>query len=191
VSPRVPEFAEPVSKREIVLALDSLHEQSTAFWRAIEDERFFAPLGEAWSPADNLRHLDRSVKPVAQVLRLPTPVLRLLFGAVRRPSQSYAGVRSSYHARLAAGQKAGRFAPPPLPPPTSPGETRRALMAKRELRARALGAAIESWDDDALDRFFLPHPALGKVTVREMLFFTLYHNLHHVLNVAKRMNEPN
>ena len=186
--PRIPEFAEPVTQREIVAALASLHEQSTSFWSAIDDERFFAPLGEAWSPADNLRHLERSVKPVAQILRLPTPVLRLLFGAVRRPSQTYAGVRSSYHARLAAGQKAGRFAPPPLPPPTSPRETRRSLMARRELRARTLSAAIESWDESDLDRFFLPHPALGKLTVREMLFFTLYHNLHHVLNVAKRLN---
>jgi hypothetical protein len=189
--PRLPDFTEPSSKPEIVAALVSLHEQSTEFWRGFDDERFFAPLGEAWSPADNLRHLERSVKPVAQVLRLPTPVLRLLFGAVRRPSQTYAGIRTSYHARLAAGQQAGRFAPPPLPPPVSPAETRRALMARRELRARALGAAIESWDDAALDRFFLPHPALGKLTVREMLFFTLYHNLHHVLNVAKRAAAPN
>lgn len=27
---------------------------------------------------------------------------------------------------------------------------------------------------------------LGKLTVREMLFFTLYHNLHHAQNVARR-----
>jgi hypothetical protein len=32
----------------------------------------------------------------------------------------------------------------------------------------------------------MPHPLLGKLTVREMLLFTLYHNLHHVQNVARR-----
>lgn len=188
MAPPLPEFAEPAAKPQIVDALRTLHEQSTAFWRAIDDERFFAPLGEAWSPADNVRHLDRSVAPVAQLLRLPTPVLRLLWGKVRRPSRSYAEVRERYRERLAEGVQAGRFAPPPLPAPASPREARRGLMAKRELRARALEAAIGGWEEDALDRFLLPHPALGKVTVREMLFFTVYHNLHHVANVARRLD---
>ena len=33
----------------------------------------------------------------------------------------------------------------------------------------------------------MPDPALGQLTVREMLYFTLYHNLHHVRNVAGRL----
>jgi hypothetical protein len=36
-----------------------------------------------------------------------------------------------------------------------------------------------------LERIRLPHPLLGRLTTREMLFFTLYHNQHHV-EVAKR-----
>jgi uncharacterized damage-inducible protein DinB len=39
-----------------------------------------------------------------------------------------------------------------------------------------------------LDRLRLPHPALGKLTVREMLFFTIYHNIHHVENVVRRLS---
>ena len=53
-----------------------------------------------------------------------------------------------------------------------------------------LHGAITRWGERALDRFRLPHPALGQLTVREMLFFTLYHNLHHVLNVAARKGWP-
>jgi hypothetical protein len=35
----------------------------------------------------------------------------------------------------------------------------------------------------------LPHPLLGKLTVREMLFFTLYHQRHHVAVVERRIAE--
>ena len=31
-----------------------------------------------------------------------------------------------------------------------------------------------------LDVYILPHPLLGKVTLREMLYFTIHHNEHHL-----------
>jgi len=31
----------------------------------------------------------------------------------------------------------------------------------------------------SVDQYQLPHPVLGKLTIREMLFFTIYHNLRH------------
>jgi hypothetical protein len=36
-----------------------------------------------------------------------------------------------------------------------------------------------------MDYHVLPHPLLGPLSVREMLFFTVYHNTHHVLNVQR------
>ena len=33
---------------------------------------------------------------------------------------------------------------------------------------------------DDLDKYVLPHPLLGKVTLREMLYFTIHHNEHHL-----------
>ena len=39
---------------------------------------------------------------------------------------------------------------------------------------------IESWSrEKQLDHFLLPHPLLGKITLREMLFFSAYHIQHH------------
>jgi hypothetical protein len=60
-------------------------------------------------------------------------------------------------------------------------------MERREQVAANLHSAIDTWGERGLERLRLPHPALGLLTVREMLFFTLYHNLHHVLNVADRL----
>lgn len=44
----------------------------------------------------------------------------------------------------------------------------------------ALRGALEQWSEADLDRVRMPHPILGPLTVREMLFFTLYHDGHHV-----------
>ena len=49
------------------------------------------------------------------------------------------------------------------------------------------GAAELLTSQADLDRYRLPHPLLGKLTVREMLFFTVYHNYHHVRSVADRL----
>lgn len=46
------------------------------------------------------------------------------------------------------------------------------------------------WSETQLDSYLLPHPVLGRVTVREMLMFTLFHFDHHRDTVSSRMGLP-
>lgn len=177
---------EPFSGEEIVRELRALHVRSRDFWNGFSNPEFFFPPGNAWSPADNVRHLLKSNRPVVRALKTPKPLL-LGFGLGFRSSRTYVEVRERYLARLAAGVTAGRFAPRPLSSSDQTEEHREALMAALDQTSEQLTSAIAGWREWQLDRFRLPHPALGKLTVREMLFFTLYHNLHHVRNVARRM----
>jgi hypothetical protein len=182
---KLPSVREPGSRDEILRELRVLHDQTGELWAAFPPAELFAPLGTAWSPADNLRHLLLSNRPVARALAVPRPLLVLRFGWALRSSRSYARLVEDYRARLAGGATAGRFAPPPEPPPADPETARRELLEARDRVERRLEAAVAGWSETALDRLRLPHPALGMLTVREMLFFTLYHNLHHALNVAR------
>ena len=177
---------EPFAGAEIVRELRALHARSREFWDGFSTTEFFFPLGNAWSPADNVRHLLKSNRPVLRALRTPKALLLVRFGAGLRPSQTYSEVRERYLARLAAGVTAGRFAPRPLGSSDQTGEQRGSLMAALDQTSADLTGAVADWREWQLDRFRLPHPALGRLTVREMLFFTLYHNLHHVRNVARR-----
>jgi hypothetical protein len=34
-----------------------------------------------------------------------------------------------------------------------------------------------------LDNFIAPHPLLGKITLRELCYFTIYHTQHHLHNI--------
>lgn len=185
----VPTLEEPRTRDEILAQLARLHHASAGYWASFSTAELFAPIGTAWSPADNVRHLTKSIRPVAQALRLPRLVLWLRFGPARRASRSYAGVRDTYHARLAQGADAGRFTPRPATVPEDAEAYRAEIMAHQDQAAGALATELARWPEKSLDRYRLPHPLLGKLSVREMMFFTLYHNLHHVLVVERRLAE--
>ncbi len=177
---------EPSGRDEIVRELRALQENSRAFWSDFPTHEFFTPFGEAWSPADNVRHLLKSNRPVARALGMPKALIAVRFGLSLGASASYEGLRKRYYERLAAGQKAGRFGPAPLEPAEMNEAKRASLMVDLDAVFRNLASAASRWQEWQLDRLRLPHPALGKLTVREMLFFTLFHNLHHIENVARK-----
>jgi hypothetical protein len=178
---------EPATGAEIARDLAAVREWSGAFWRRFDVAAFFAPLGDAWSPADNVRHLLKSNRPVAQALRVPRLLLRLRFGASRRPSSSYTQLVDTYHRALEDGLRAGRFAASPLPPERYTAAERERILASLDGTFASLIAGLGGWSEKALDRLRLPHPGLGPLTVREIMLFTLYHNTHHVLGVAQRL----
>ena len=178
---------EPYAGAEIARELRALHARGREFWDGFSNSEFFFPLGGAWSPADNVRHLLKSNRPVLRAMRTPKILLLFRFGAGVRASQGYDELRERYLGRLAAGVTAGRFTPRPLASSDQTEEQRKVLMASLDQVVGDLAASISGWSEWSLDRFRLPHPALGRLTVREMLFFTLYHNLHHIRNVERRL----
>lgn len=179
---------DPVSAAQLVSELRRVHTESAEYWQGYPTPEFFTPPAPGiWSAADQVRHLTKSIRPVTSALRLPRIVLRLLFGRARTPSRSYSAMREDYHAALTLGAQAGRFAPRPLAAVgAAAAQSRRAgIMAQHRSAVEALCNAAARWPERALDVIRLPHPLLGRLTVREMLAFTLYHHLHHV-EVAER-----
>jgi hypothetical protein len=177
----------PHSGADIRAALRALHEESVRYWSAMDTATFLAPLGEAWSPAENVRHLTKSVRAVTRGLHVPRLLLLLRFGRGRNgSSRTFVEMRETYRARLALGADAGAYGPGPRRPEPDADAERARIMSHHAQALAGLGAAIERWPEPALDRRRLPHPLLGLITVREMLFFTLYHNRHHLENVRRR-----
>ncbi len=174
-----------VTRDEIVRDLDRVHRDGTAYWNAIPTATFFAPFGEAWSPAENVRHLIKSQRPVAKALSAPRLLLMLRFGRAKRPSMSYDELTATYDARLEQGANAGRFSPERRDE-ADHDSWRVRIMSERDRVHHALVAAIAKWPEASLDRYQLPHPLLGNLTMREMLFFTLHHEQHHRDVVARR-----
>ena len=187
----MPEFHftphEPWAKDSLLTDLRELYEVSSTFWEGFSTSEFFTPVGSGWSPAGNVRHLNKSIRPLGRAFGLPRLALRLLFGKARNPSRPYAALRDTYLATLKQGGGAGAFAPETNQPVADEEARRAQLMATRAELSQQLWSAIGGWRDADLDRYVLPHPLLGKLTLREMLFFTLYHNYHHVHSLATRL----
>lgn len=177
----------PQSRDEILTALEDLRDHGLSFWAEMAPEQFAAPFGGAWSPADNVRHLIKSTLPVTKALKLPGLLLRTLFGPAAEGSTSYSELVARYKAVLAAGGKAGKFAPRTEAVPDDIESWQGKLVDVCRESVSDLSRAAGRWSESDLDRYRLPHPLLGKITLREMLFFTLYHYTHHKENVVRRM----
>jgi DinB family protein len=180
--------APPATQEQIVGAFERQETESLAYWNGFDTTAFFQPIGSSWSPAETVRHLTKSTRPVAMALGLPKFVLRIRFGRPHRASLGYEEFCASYQKALAEGGRAGRFGPSAqnrddLDP------WRKEIMDEYLRALHDLRRTIARWPDAKLDHAQLPHPLLGNLTIREMLFFTLYHQRHHMDVVSRRMRE--
>lgn len=180
------ETGEPLSLLELNQALTRLVTEGTAYLASMPERGFFARQGEAWSPAEHVRHLRKSSAPLALALKLPQFLLRLRFGIRGGPSRSFARIREVYLNELAGGAGAGRFTPEAERPPANPADRRREIMNRWTAVTVDVTGALSGWSESALDRHQLPHPLLGDLSVREMLCFTVYHTAHHLRRVRER-----
>ena len=187
-----PQFAlePPRTTDELLSGLDSLHRETTAFLGELSTAEFLAPQGEHWSPAEHVRHLVTAVRAVAQGLAMPKLLLMLRFGVTFRGSRSFEEVRDLYGAALAAGGKAaGRYDPAARQIDMEPEDQRAFVMQRWQSAGDELDSAIRAWPEKSLDRYRAKHPLLGMMTVRELLYFTLYHNAHHARRIRERSIE--
>lgn len=179
--------SDPADSDDIVRELRRVHSESVAYWARYDAQEFFLrPTTDVWSPADQVRHLTKSVRAVATGLAAPRLLLAVSFGIAMRPSRTYSVLRADYLDALARGGRANaRYTPRALEPSQRGEEQRGEIMARHAAAVDGVCRALAGWSERALDRLRLPHPLLGKLTVREMALFTLYHNTHHV-RVAER-----
>lgn len=182
----------PLSAVDIRREIQLVAEQTADYWSAFDPATFFAPIGDAWSPAENVRHLVQSNRPVTQGLRAPKVALMLRFGITFKGSRTFDQVVAVYRGALSEGLKAsGRYLPKASGADARDADTTEAardeLVAKNRRALDGIAKALDAWGESSLDKVCVRHPALGKMTVREILFFTIYHNAHHAESVARKL----
>lgn len=177
----------PFTQPEIIDALRKLSTEGQTFWSAIPPEVFVDQPEKSWSPAQNVLHLIRAVKPVAKALNMPRWLLRLLFGKATAPSRHGGPLKQEYLEQLKTRGATGKYAPAPVKVETTAVDTQQKLVMSLTHATDSLAKVVEKWNEPDLDRLQLPHPLLGKLTVREMLLFTIFHIRHHMENVRVKL----
>ena len=170
------------NKKEIAKQLENQSKllQSWFFDNPIEKMEF-AP-ESAWTAGQHLLHLIRSTKPLGKGMGYPRLLLVWKFGKVKKPSRSYEDTVQFYQDSLAKGGKAtGQYVPRNVKK-----EEREILVKRFKVEMDILVKQVLRWSENNLDKTAVPHPLLGNLTMREMLYFTIYHVEHHLKILEER-----
>ena len=174
-----------MDRTTIIATLIAEHERFNAYLGSLSEADFLYAAPGKWTSGQQLDHVRRSVKPVVLALRLPKFALKFLFGTANRPSKSYEELVKKYQSKLKHA-----VTPPALFRPNAIVFQNREALGKQCMQAvQNLRQALGTWSEADLDRYILPHPLLGKITVREMMYFTIYHAEHHANLVQFYLNE--
>jgi hypothetical protein len=149
-----------------------------------DDQFFFAPAGK-WSAARQVKHLITATNTTRLAYQLPRFILRLVAGKPNRPSRSFDELVDRYNQKLEKGGRAsGRY----IPKKPAPDETKeRLLNAFGEAMEKLSSTLRRKWNDASLDRYIAPHPLLGKITLRELGYFTIFHTRHHMESIRSML----
>jgi hypothetical protein len=150
-------------KPQIISALNENIDAFNNYIAPLTKEQFEVSTNGKWSAGQNLDHLIRAIKPLQLAYGLPKFALRILFGKTNRPSKSYDELVAKYKAKLAAGGRASG----PFIPPVIGFEKKDELIKKYAEQKQKLISKIEKQNEKDLDVYILPHPLLGKVTLRD------------------------
>lgn len=171
-----------MTKKEIIKQLESQsHSLRNWFLDKPIEKMEFAPEG-AWTAGQHLLHLIKSTKPLGKGMGYPRILLRLKFGKVNHASRSYEDTIKAYTDALDNGGKAtGAYVPRVVKK-----EEREVLVNRFKDEMAVLVNQVHQWSEKNLDKTAVPHPLIGNLTLREMLYFTIYHMEHHLKILEER-----
>lgn len=172
-----------LSKEEIIAASEKKFSAFTEGCKAVDEKNFFTHLADKWSVAENIEHLITSTNISGLAYTLPAFIVRWMGGRPNRSSRSYEQLVEKYKTKLAEGGKAsGRFIPKKLDEKYG----KEKLVQRWEKAAQKFIAALKKkrTSEIKLDDYLVRHPLLGRITLRELCYFTIYHTEHHV-NIIK------
>ncbi len=165
---------------EIQTGLETAFEEVITFIESQSDDLFEKANAEGkWSSGEQLEHLIKSVTPINLGLVLPKKVLKWKYGTTDREEMSFENLKELYQSKLNEGAKASK---PYIPNPI-PVSKKSSLLKKYRSEKDKLIKALDKWDEEIISEIVAPHPILGNLTIRELMFFTIYHNYHHLESI--------
>ncbi len=173
------------------LTIDQIGEQiytaSAAFnsyCSSLDDKQFFYQPPGKWSAAQQVKHLIKATDTCRLAFTLPKFIVRWVGGRPNRPSGTYDELVAKYDLKLQqGGQASKRYIPKPIPPVYG---KERLLHQFSEAMDKLALSVQKKWKEPQPDQYLAPHPLLGKITLRELCYFTIHHTHHHLQSIRMR-----
>ncbi|GEP92565.1 DinB superfamily protein [Chitinophaga terrae (ex Kim and Jung 2007)] len=158
--------------------LDEEFDELVDYISALPDIRFTVALNGQWSTGQHLEHLVKSIRPTCNGLGYPKITLRY-YGVSSSPSRSYDQVSAMYDDLQGNGCSSIKEWMPGIAYPAQ----KIALLSEFLSLHQKLNRKLAEWTEPELDKYRLPHPLMGKLTMRESLYFIICHTKHHLRKI--------
>ena len=171
-----------MTTKELLSNINSLHQEVNAFVSSCENYQLNAPRAKGkWSIAEELGHLINALEQSNKGIVLPKFFIKYKFGTNNRPERTYEEVVKKYLDKLAL------VAIPNNPFQIKEVEqiSKEKLLKKYVTQQQKFEKRLSQFNEKELSTLLLPHPLLGKLTIREFGYFTHYHTEHHFNNIQK------
>jgi hypothetical protein len=173
-----------MTKNEIITAAEKIFMSFTGYCNTIDENLFFYKPTPKWSVAENVQHLIVSTNTSTLAFSLPKFLVRWIGGKPNRKSRTYEELVTKYKNKLAAGGAAsGRFIPKPI---TINFGKQKLMHNWKKVTAKHIAAIQKNRTEEDLDNYLVKHPLLGRITLRELCYFTIYHTQHHLNIISSR-----
>jgi hypothetical protein len=169
-----------MNKIELSKRLIQEHQSFIDFISSLSNEDLIQSQDNKWNPSQQLEHVYLCLRPVKLALSLPNIIPAILFGKSKKGSRTYESLVEAYQLKLKNGGKS----PSMYKPKKSVRDVDKLKIALMHL-VNNISNKLSQFKENDLDSFLLPHPLLGKLTARELIFFALYHVGHHQKQIEK------
>lgn len=180
------EISNPRSKTEILSSIEDVAEKIESYYTSLSPEQFFHDGLGGWSAAQNLSHITFIGSLAVYLFGLPR-FLFLPFGK-QNVQRDFNTLKNDY----IGSDKVifiGPLAPSSIAPPIDAKNVIQTMVSDCRKVYRELNLAVQSIPEEDMDNYSLPHPSMGMLSLREMIYVLIIHPIHHTYKVEQKMEK--
>lgn len=167
-----------MEKIEIIELLETKHQELFTWLENHPDEKWLMGPEGKWTAGQHVLHLVNSIKLLNKALSYPNFLLKYKFGVSNRESRSYIEVAKRYDQRLLENQERAKAFNKDLEKPLL--KEKKHLKNTLQIQNKKLQYKTNKLKGKHLETLLLPHPLMGKMTLKEIIMWTAHHTEHHL-----------
>ena len=175
-----------MDKKDLINLLKYSHQAFIAKIKGLSNDDFMKSRNGKWTAGQQLEHIIKSVQAVLKALELPKSVLEEKFGTTDRTNRTYEEVVSDY--LIVLKENPNYVLPEKFAPDKIAIQDKEAKLGALQELIQKLVGHVNNYDNKDLENQILPHPVMGKLTLKEILYFTAYHVEHHDKQILRNLN---
>lgn len=171
-----------MTKQELIKEFVKNHLETIKYIDQLNDSEFNYKRNGKWTAGQQLQHILLTITPFPKALFSKEYLLEK-FGKIDRSTWDYKTVLEKYF-------KTSLKAPEQfLPNNEITFIQKKDIVSQIKKILEDLDNIFNNYSEQELDTFTLPHPLLGKLTIREIFYLMSYHPLHHQKQIEQMLKK--